>query len=106
MGLGILEDTKLEHVPGTALLADLHSGPQIDGVDSSLLKHDPSAENIILVPQPSNSPNDPYNWSKSKKLIFALAFTYCCGVVGGKFYSKVLCLCNFLMDYYSYWPTT
>jgi hypothetical protein len=68
MPLGILQDSKLEHVPGTAPLSDLG---RIDleistDIDRRLLKHDISGQNV-LVPQPSDSPNDPYNWPRWKK---------------------------------------
>ena len=49
MGFGVLDDHHLEHVPGTALLEDLHS-TAIQGVDASRLKHDKTG-NVILVPQ-------------------------------------------------------
>jgi hypothetical protein len=85
MPLGIIEDRTLEHVPGTAPLADLG---RLDlevtsGVDPSMLKHDPSGT-IVLVPQPSDSINDPYNWPKFKKFMFVVAFAYGCGCVGGE----------------------
>ena len=35
-------------------------------VDRGLLKHDATGQ-IVLVPQPSDSPNDPYNWPRWKK---------------------------------------
>lgn len=83
MGLGILSDTKLEHVPGTAPLSELgHEVYNTSGVDSSILKHDPTGA-IILVPQPSDSPNDPYNWPRAKKERFTIAFAFGCGAVGG-----------------------
>jgi hypothetical protein len=68
MPLGILQDYKLEHVPGTAPLSelgriDLEITPDID---RGLLKHDATGQ-IVLVPQPSDSPNDPYNWPRWKK---------------------------------------
>jgi hypothetical protein len=67
MPLGILQDYKLEHVPGTAPLSELG---RIDveistDVDRGLLKHDATGQ-IVLVPQPSDSPNDPYNWPRWK----------------------------------------
>jgi hypothetical protein len=84
MGLGVLEDHKLEHVPGTAPLNELgREVYNISGVDSSILKHDPSGE-IVLVPQPSDSPNDPYNWPRWKKERFTIAFAFSCGAVGGQ----------------------
>jgi hypothetical protein len=83
MALGILEDHKLEHVPGTSPLSELgRADAGVNGVDSSLLKHD-STGTIVLVPQPSDSPNDPYNWPRWKKEMFTLAFAYGCGCVGG-----------------------
>jgi MFS family permease len=82
MGLGVLEDHNLEHVPGTAPLNELgREVYNISGVDSSILKHDPSGE-IVLVPQPSDSLNDPYNWPRWKKERFTIAFAFSCGAVG------------------------
>jgi hypothetical protein len=85
MGLGVLDDHKLEHVPGTAPLNEL--GAEIyntSGVDSSLLKHDLTGQ-IVLVPQPSDSPNDPYNWPRWKKERFTITYGFACGAVGGKY---------------------
>lgn len=84
MGLGVLEDHELEHVPGTAPLNEL-GGENFNtsGVDSTILKHDPTGQ-VVLVPQPSDSPNDPYNWSRWKKERFTIAFAFSCGAVGGK----------------------
>ncbi|KAL1970200.1 hypothetical protein VTN77DRAFT_5360 [Rasamsonia byssochlamydoides] len=86
MPLGILEDTKLEHVPGTAPLnelgqEDLNVNVNASGVDRGLLKHDPTGR-FVLVPQPSDSPNDPYNWPRWKKEMFTVAFAWGCGCVG------------------------
>jgi hypothetical protein len=83
MGLGVLEDHKLEHVPGTAPLNEL--GREIynaSGINSTILKHDLTGQ-IVLVPQPSDSPNDPYNWPRWKKERFTIAFAFSCGAVGG-----------------------
>ncbi|KAH7130023.1 major facilitator superfamily domain-containing protein [Dendryphion nanum] len=82
MGLGVLEDHQLEHVPGTAPLNEL--GREVyntSGVDSSILKHDPAGE-IVLIPQPSDSPNDPYNWPRWKKERFTITYGFACGAVG------------------------
>ncbi|KAK8069608.1 hypothetical protein PG994_006224 [Apiospora phragmitis] len=83
MPLRILEDRHLEHVPGTSPLSTLG---RVDfeisaGVDSNLLKHDPTGK-TVLVPQPSESPNDPYNWPRWKKELFTVAIAYGCGCVG------------------------
>ena len=57
MGLGVLDDKHLEHVPGTALLAE------VEGTDNhrhGILRHAKGRDSdIVLVPQPSRSPNDP-----------------------------------------------
>ncbi|OAP54792.1 hypothetical protein AYL99_11240 [Fonsecaea erecta] len=64
--LGILDDTKLPHVPGTVILEEdaAHSQDVTGG-----LKHGTGRNaHIVLVPQPSNDPNDPLNWPYTKKL--------------------------------------
>jgi hypothetical protein len=71
MGLGILEDHKLDHVPGTSVFSDdpnARAQAAYGGVDLSLLKHGKGKnEHIVLVPQPSDDPNDPLNWPQWKK---------------------------------------
>lgn len=105
MGLGVLEDHQLEHVPGTAPLNEL--GREVyntSGVDSAMLKHDPTGQ-IVLVPQPSDSPNDPYNWSRWKKEKFTIAFAFSCGAVGGKLPCKSLLRAEVDISPISRWPT-
>ena len=66
--LGILEDSKLLHVPGTVLLDQSAVKEAAPGA-ASLLRHGQNRDaNIVLVPQPSNDPNDPLNWSYGKKM--------------------------------------
>ncbi|KAH7922411.1 MFS general substrate transporter [Leucogyrophana mollusca] len=82
MGLGILDDRHLGgHVPGTSLLDDLHSKKLVESVaqDAPLKR---SKNGIVLVPQPSNSPNDPLNWPFWRKSMLMLTITYGAGVVG------------------------
>ncbi|EXJ73904.1 uncharacterized protein A1O5_02198 [Cladophialophora psammophila CBS 110553] len=64
--LGILEDTKLPHVPASVILNEqiAHS----ETVTSHLKRGKGKDEHIVLVPQPSDDPNDPLNWSPLKKL--------------------------------------
>lgn len=87
MPLGIIDDRELEHVPGTSPLNELGQvGVDLDpasGIDSAFLKHDPTGK-VVLVPQPSDSPNDPYNWPKWRKRMYTVAIGYGCGCVGGK----------------------
>ncbi|KAH7906864.1 major facilitator superfamily domain-containing protein [Hygrophoropsis aurantiaca] len=82
MGLGILADRHLgEDVPGTSLLDDLHSKkPNGSAAYDTNLKR--SKSGIVLVPQPSSSPNDPLNWPFWKKCMLMLTITYGAGVVG------------------------
>jgi hypothetical protein len=54
-GFGILEDFKLEHVPGTALLNDESQPTHAAGLKHGTGKY----SHIVLVPQPSEDPNDP-----------------------------------------------
>ncbi|EGO25031.1 hypothetical protein SERLADRAFT_438636 [Serpula lacrymans var. lacrymans S7.9] len=80
MGLGILSDRYLgENVPGTSLLDDLHNRKLVDHPESALKR---SKDGIILVPQPSSSPNDPLNWPFWRKCMLMLTLTYGAGVVG------------------------
>ncbi|KAF2823712.1 MFS general substrate transporter [Ophiobolus disseminans] len=84
MPLGIIDDNKLEHVPGTAPLSELGRTDlevAASGIDRGLLKHDATGQ-IVLVPQPSDSPNDPYNWPRWKKEMFTVVIAYGCGCVG------------------------
>lgn len=84
MGLGILEDKRHERVPGTSKLND--SGSDVEdfgGVDTAHMKHDLTGQ-VVLIPQPSDSPSDPYNWPKWKKELFMVTVVYGTGCVGGK----------------------
>ncbi|VUC37776.1 unnamed protein product [Clonostachys rosea] len=66
MGLGVLEPKDGHHVPGTVGLDD--HAPQGPGLDQQNLKHGTGKNShIVLVPQPSNDPNDPLNWSFLKR---------------------------------------
>ncbi|KAF2102208.1 serine/threonine kinase 16 [Rhizodiscina lignyota] len=85
MGLGVLDDHHLEHVPGTALLADVFEAQrhQYHGHDTSDLKHGTGRnKDIVLVPQPSESPRDPLNWPGWKKELLLLIVSIDTAVVG------------------------
>jgi hypothetical protein len=60
MGLGILDDHALEHVPGTALVLESKQRREIerDVARTRGLKYDETGT-VLLVPQPSDDPNDP-----------------------------------------------
>ncbi|EDN10930.1 predicted protein [Histoplasma mississippiense (nom. inval.)] len=57
MALGVLDDNKLAEVPGTSLL----DKGRIDELDTRILNLK-TKHGVVLVPQPSDNVNDPYNW--------------------------------------------
>lgn len=66
--LGILDDHNLQHVPGTVVLEE-EAGPSHSETVTSGLKHGTGRNaHLVLIPQPSDDPNDPLNWSQAKKL--------------------------------------
>ncbi|KAF4447940.1 hypothetical protein F53441_8599 [Fusarium austroafricanum] len=84
MGLGVLPDRHLSDVPGTSFLNEkgVSSNLEDAAVDNhAILKHDPTGK-IVLVPQPSDDPNDPLNWSRWKKEMFTASIVIGCGCVG------------------------
>ncbi|KAF4990891.1 hypothetical protein FGRMN_8200 [Fusarium graminum] len=77
MPLGILEAKDIEHVPGTTRYFDDPSRPQVAGEHHGDLKRvHVGSETIILIPQPSDDPNDPLNWSLLRRdlITFLLCF--------------------------------
>ncbi|ORY52725.1 putative cycloheximide resistance protein [Leucosporidium creatinivorum] len=81
MGFGILADKHLSHVPGTVLLVDREKLPTISG-DPSRLKHDPKNPDVVLVPQPSDDPNDTLNWTRRRKFWVMICIVYGSALVG------------------------
>ncbi|KAK5053689.1 hypothetical protein LTR84_001650 [Exophiala bonariae] len=86
MPLGILEQYGMEYIPGTVPLQDSGSAPIPDQHTSnpSLLKHDNSGK-FVLVPQPSDDPNDPLNWPRWRKEMFIVSAIWgvtCVGAIG------------------------
>ncbi|PTB81328.1 hypothetical protein M440DRAFT_1387762 [Trichoderma longibrachiatum ATCC 18648] len=77
MAFGILEPSSGEKVPGTTHFYDDPSRPQTaTEQDAARLKCDTSGKTpIILVPQPSDDPNDPLNWPLWKRDL--VTFTLC-----------------------------
>lgn len=73
MGLGVCESTHSAHVPGTAFVLD-DATRHVD-VDSRMKYDNSGPIPIILVPQPSDDPNDPLNWSIWKRdlILFILS---------------------------------
>ncbi|KAJ9298329.1 hypothetical protein DTO271G3_3934 [Paecilomyces variotii] len=75
MAWGVLEDTKLAEVPGTTLLDREPESTQ--SFEDAVLK---TKDGVVLVPQPSDSPNDPYNWSFIKKNVIMITLALTSGV--------------------------
>ncbi|EEY19930.1 conserved hypothetical protein [Verticillium alfalfae VaMs.102] len=78
MGLGVLESKTLDHVPGTTRYYDDPSQPQpANGANRGLKVDDSGPVPIILIPQPSDDPNDPLNWPLWKRdlITFVLSVT-------------------------------
>lgn len=86
MGFGILQPDQgglSETPPGTVLLEELHQPSSShhetaqSSVDSFGLKHGTgNLSHVILVPQPTDDPNDPLNWPKSKKVLSTMIIFY------------------------------
>ncbi|KAL2670505.1 hypothetical protein Neosp_014293 [[Neocosmospora] mangrovei] len=71
MGLGVLENPDGHHVPGTVTLDQSAAGPS--ETHEHLKRGSGKESHIVLVPQPADDPNDPLNWSNSKKTaVFAI----------------------------------
>ncbi|KAK0719460.1 major facilitator superfamily domain-containing protein [Lasiosphaeris hirsuta] len=86
MGLGILDDKYMDHVPGTTRYFDDPDRPQYAADGMQGLKCDTSGPvPIILVPQPSDDPNDPLNWPLWKRdlITFILSLTAIFGTALG-----------------------
>lgn len=83
MGLGVLEDKHLSHVPGTALLTDVIGSDDHGPRGAAALLHGKGKDSdVVLVPQPSNSPNDPLNWPLWKKDLMLFFICIDTAVVG------------------------
>ena len=62
------------------MLEEIHAHGQLLHTDGANLKR--TKDGIVLVPQPSDSPNDPLNWPFWRKCMLMLTITYGAGVVG------------------------
>ncbi|KAK5459731.1 hypothetical protein LTS15_003860 [Exophiala xenobiotica] len=86
--LGILEDNKLAHVPATVILDDVdnQTTSTIEAAQVRGRKHGTGKDShIILVPQPSDDPNDPLNWPMTKKITITLILCF-----GGCLFASVI----------------
>ena len=84
MPFGIIDCKKLEVVPGTSFMSDQEDlPPEYSAVPRELLKHGKGRHShLILIPQPSDSPNDPLNWPQWKKDMILIIVGLSAAVVG------------------------
>ncbi|KAF7186414.1 putative MFS-type transporter [Pseudocercospora fuligena] len=84
MPFGILECNRMEIVPGTAILRDQNDIPdELAAVPADALKHGTGRfSHVVLVPQPSDSPNDPLNWPTWKKDVILFIVGMNAAIVG------------------------
>ena len=73
MGLGVLEPKDGHHVAGTVML-DQSVGTTSEGLpaDDGLRRGTGRNAHIVLVPQPSDDPEDPLNWPVARKWTFMI----------------------------------
>ncbi|PIL31132.1 MFS general substrate transporter [Ganoderma sinense ZZ0214-1] len=86
MVFGILEDHKLDNVPGTGLLSDRGRvcAGTTDGA-ADLKRGTGRYSDIILIPQPSDDPRDPLNWPRWKKEACFWTLVFATSLVGALF---------------------
>ncbi|GAA5905387.1 hypothetical protein JCM6882_003145 [Rhodosporidiobolus microsporus] len=70
-------------VPGTALLDDLKATNYNPDEVAHLKKGTGRSSHVVLVPQPSDDPNDPLNWPRWKKEANFWVLSFMAGLVGG-----------------------
>jgi hypothetical protein len=63
--MAITTETTPDAIPGTVHLVDLDHSMRTRHADAG-------AGDIVLVPTPSNDPDDPLNWSPSRKILSSL----------------------------------
>ncbi|KAB8070222.1 major facilitator superfamily domain-containing protein [Aspergillus leporis] len=76
MGLGVLEDSVLAHVPGTSDIFEKERPDEQTNVHSNLKFDRSGTTPILLVPQPSDDPNDPLNWPLWKRDVSLLVLSF------------------------------
>ncbi|KAH8645576.1 major facilitator superfamily domain-containing protein [Ilyonectria robusta] len=83
MALGVLEHNSGagHHVPGTVLLDAETNTAELELSD--LRKGTGKNAHVILVPQPSNDPNDPLNWPLWQRDCILILFCFCTVLVTG-----------------------
>lgn len=84
MGLWVLEPKENVKVPGTV---HVERDTDVQRTLTAHLKHGSDREEgIVLVPQPSDSVNDPLNWSRAKKIFHSYFLSFGTGLASGTCY--------------------
>lgn len=75
---GILDSAFKGQIPGTSIItADRNAtSTTVQAIESSHRR-----ESVILVPQPTNDPNDPLNWSKIEKRVVLLTIAIASAII-------------------------
>ncbi|PIL31087.1 MFS general substrate transporter [Ganoderma sinense ZZ0214-1] len=86
MPFGILDDKKLDNVPGTDLLSD-RGRSFLATIDEGrdLKRGTGKNSHIILIPQPSDDPCDPLNWPRWRKEACFWTLVFTSGLTGALF---------------------
>ncbi|KAI5846616.1 major facilitator superfamily domain-containing protein [Morchella snyderi] len=82
MGMWIFEPRPLRHVPGTTQLYENERSEESPNQRINLKHATGKDSNMLLVPQPSDSPNDPLNWPLWKRDLTLVILCLAAAVAG------------------------
>lgn len=68
MAFGIVQDHVLPHVPGTVHIEETQQQQNAQHAVGNLKHGTGRNKDVVLAPQPSDDPNDPLNWSWTRKV--------------------------------------
>lgn len=77
MGWGVLDDPRYPNIPGTVNLNEVVDASKLEDWEYEEPK---KLGDIVLNPQPTDSKNDPLNWSQATKICILLILSLTAGV--------------------------
>ncbi|KAF7881080.1 uncharacterized protein EAF02_006971 [Botrytis sinoallii] len=81
VGWGVLQDPRYPNIPGTVNLGENTAGADGSSKEANWDYVEPKKRGeIVLNPQPSESPNDPLNWTTATKMAILLILALTAGV--------------------------